>query len=275
MKIAAQVLKFSRQAFYKWLAKPVSNRQSPEEEIICKIRQIHNDDPEFGYQFIADGLHGQGVTISEWHVWRLCSKIQVFSVSARRKPHGKKSGAPLHYDLLKRHFHADTANTAWVTDITEHWTGEGKRYLRAIKDLCAQKIVSYATGERMKSSLTVAALEDAMVKRGEPQSVIVHSDRCSQFASRKFRIALKVYGAKGCWEKVGECGDNAAMDSFFALVQKNVLDRKSCTSRRELSAANTHWIERTYHCKRRQLKLGKLTPNEYETTLKPAASLAA
>ena len=275
LTIAARVLKFSRQAFYKWLASPVSGRQAQDEEIIAKIRQIHADDPEFGYRFIADELHGQGVKISERRVWRLCSKIQAFSVIARRKPRGRKSGAPVHDDLLQRRFHADTPNTAWVTDITEHWTREGKLYLCVIKDLCSRTIVGYATSARMKSHLTVAALEDAMRKRGEPKGVIVHSDRGSQFRSRKFRAALKAFGAKGSMGRVGACGDNAAMESFFALVQKNVLDRKSWASRRELSAAITHWIERTYHRKRRQRALGKLTPIEYETIMKPAVSIAA
>ena len=239
------------------------------------IRDIHDEDPEFGYRFIADELRAQGVKISERRVWRLCSRAQVFSVIARRKPRGKQSGAPVHDDLLQRHFHADEINVAWVTDITEHWTREGKLYLCAIKDLCSRAIVGYATSSRMESSLAVAALEDAMRRRGEPKGVIIHSDRGSQFRSRKFRAALKAFRAKGSMGRVGACGDNAAMESFFALVQKNVPGRKSWATRRELSAAITHWIERTYHRKRRQRALGKLTPIEYEAIIKPAASIAA
>lgn len=150
MTVAARVLGFSRQAFYKWAAKPVSDRQAQEVELIDKIRQIHSDDPEFGYRLMADELHDQGIEISERRVWRLCSHAQVFSVIARRKPRGKKSGAPVHDDLLQRHFHADALNVAWATDITEHWTKEGKLYLCAIKDLCSRRIVGYATGGRMK-----------------------------------------------------------------------------------------------------------------------------
>lgn len=127
----------------------------------------------------------------------------------------------------------------------------------------------------MKSRLAVAALDDAMRKRGNPRGVIVHSDRGSPFASRKFRVALRAYEAVGSMGRVGACGDNVAIESFFALVQKNVLDRRSWASRRELSAAITHWIERTYYRKRRQRALGKLTPIEYETIIEPAASLAA
>ena len=62
--------------------------------------------------------------------------------------------------LLQRHFHADALNIAWVRDITEHWTKEGKLYLCAIKDLCSRRIVGYATGGRVKSRLVVAALND-------------------------------------------------------------------------------------------------------------------
>ena len=75
--------------------------------------------------------------------------------------------------------------------------------------------------------------------------------------------------------KVGAAGDNAAMESFFSLLQKNVLDRKSWRTREELRIAIITWIERTCHRRRRQARLGRLTPIEYETIMNPAVSLAA
>lgn len=75
--------------------------------------------------------------------------------------------------------------------------------------------------------------------------------------------------------QVGAAGDNAAMESFFSLLQKNVLDRKRWRTRDELRIAIITWIERTYHRRRRQARLGRLTPIEYETIMKPAVSLAA
>ena len=65
--------------------------------------------------------------------------------------------------------------------------------------------------------------------------------------------------------RVGACGDNAAMESFFSLLQKNVLDRQRWSTREELRVAIVIWIERTYHRWRRQRGLGRLTPIEYET----------
>lgn len=75
--------------------------------------------------------------------------------------------------------------------------------------------------------------------------------------------------------QVGAAGDNAAMESFFALLQKNVLNRQSWASREELRLAIIHWIEATYHRRRRQRRLGKLTPIEFETIMKEAVALAA
>ena len=170
----------------------------------------------------------------------------------------------MHDDLLERNFTADAADTKWVTDITEHPTGEGKLYLCAIKDLHSNRIVGYSIDGRMKASLAVAALNHAVSLRN-PSGTIVHSDRGSQFRSRKFVAALYSNGLNGSMGRVGACGDNAAMESFFSLLQKNVLNRKRWETRQELRLAIITWIERTYHRRRRQKALGKLTPIEFET----------
>ncbi|EWC38933.1 transposase [Stutzerimonas stutzeri KOS6] len=75
--------------------------------------------------------------------------------------------------------------------------------------------------------------------------------------------------------RVGACGDNAAMESFFALLQKNVLNQRRWDTREQLRIAIVTWIERTYHRRRRQDRLGRLTPIEYETTMTTPADQAA
>ena len=79
----------------------------------------------------------------------------------------------------------------------------------------------------------------------------------------------------GSMGQVGSAGDNAAMESFFALLQKNVLDRRHWTTREELRIAIVTWIERTYHRRRRQAALGRLTPIEFEMIMTPQATQAA
>ena len=72
-------------------------------------------------------------------------------------------------------------------------------------------------------------------------------------------------GLVGSMGRVGACGDNAAMESFFALLQNNVLDRQRWATRQQLRLAIITWIERTYHRRCRQQRLGRLTPVEFET----------
>ena len=79
----------------------------------------------------------------------------------------------------------------------------------------------------------------------------------------------------GSMGQVGSAGDNAAMESFFSLLQKNVLNRQRWATREELRIAIVTWIERTYHRRRRQAALGRLTPTEYETIMTPPATQAA
>ncbi len=277
--VTCRVLGFSKQAFYQWRSKPVCDRDFEEAHLLNAAYDVHADDPEFGHRFIADELQAAGHRVSERRVWRLCSQQRIFSATVRRaKRHGKKPGPPVCDDLLQRDFTATSINTTWLTDITEHRTGQGKLYLCAIKDACSGRIVGYATGRRMKSRLAVAALKDAVARRGGAAAVagcIVHSDRGSQFRSRKFQQALKHHGLIGSMGRVGAAGDNAAMESFFATLQKNVLDRRRWATRNELRLAIIHWIERTYHRRRRQRRLGKLTPVEYETIHQKAVALAA
>ena len=79
----------------------------------------------------------------------------------------------------------------------------------------------------------------------------------------------------GSMGRVVAAGDNAAMESFFSLLQKKVLDRRSWTTREELRIAVVTWIERTYHRRRRQAALGRLTPIEFETIMTAPATQAA
>jgi transposase InsO family protein len=136
----------------------------------------------------------------------------------------------------------------------------------AIKDVYSNRIVGYSIDSRMKGALAVAALRNAAALRS-PEGTVVHSDRGSQFRSTAFVRTLKSHGLTGSMGRVGACGDNAAMESFFALLQKNVLDldRQRWTLRQELRLAIVTWIEKTYHRRRRQRSLGRLTPIEFET----------
>ncbi len=250
--VTCRVLGFTPQAYYKWSANPVSDRDWSDAHLVDRGREIHADDPVFGYRFIADELaQERGITASENRVHRLCSAHGIFSVLAKKKGRKPRPGEPVHDDLVRRSFGAKAPNELWFTDITEHPTGEGKLYLCAVKDAFSGRIVGYSMDSRMKASLAVAALRNAVELR-RPMATVVHSDRGSQFRSKKFVRLLKTNGLIGSMGRTGACADNAAMESFFALLQRNVLDRQRWHTREELRLAIVSWIERTYHRRRRQ-----------------------
>ena len=262
--VTCRVLGFSKQAFYAWKADPISQRDWDDAHLINAARDIHHDDPTFGHRFIADELPGHGITAGTNRVWRLCSQERIWSVHAKKRGLNRKAGPPVHDDLVGRDFTATAPNRVWLTDITEHPTGEGKLYLCAIKDVYSGRIVGYSIDSRMKASLAVAALRNAIALRSPWPGLIVHSDRGSQFRSHAFVRELRHHHLMGSMGRVGACGDNAAMESFFALLQKNVLDRRRWPTRQDLHLAIVTWIERTYHRRRRQDRLGRMTPIEYE-----------
>jgi len=267
------VLGFTPQGFYKWRASPCSERDYRDAELVNAIVDIHHDDPEFGYRFIADELVRKGWAVSENRVQRLCSENRIWSATVKKSRSSKRPGPPVHDDLLERDFTSVAPNRRWVGDITEHRTREGKLYLCTFKDLWSNRIVGYSIADQMTAALSVCAIRNAGLRR-DCEGVIVHTDRGSQFRARAFVSTLNELGMVGSMGRVGAAGDNAAAESFFSLLQKNVLDRQRWETRDELRVAIVTWIEATYHRRRKQRGLGKLTPIEFETIHQTAAQAA-
>ena len=273
--VACRVLGFSKQAYYQWAKQPVSKRETVDRQLIAVLRELHAEDPEFGYRFLADELQDLGYQVSERRVWRLCQVAGIRSVIAKRKGRAGRAGAPVGDDLVEREFTATGPNRLWLTDITEQWTNEGRLYMCAVKDVWSNRIVGYSIGDRMQASLAVRALENAVEQRDNPVGVVVHSDRGGQFRSQSFQGVLRRHQLQGSMGRVGAAGDNAAMESFFSLLQKNVLDRKVWVTREELRLAIVSWVEGKYHRMRRQRRLGRLTPVEFEVVNVGSVALAA
>ena len=84
VRLTCGVLGFSPQAFYKWHARPVSDRDWADAHVVNAIVDVHADDPEFGYRFIADELDQNGQPTNERRVWRLCRDHRVWSTTTKK-----------------------------------------------------------------------------------------------------------------------------------------------------------------------------------------------
>ncbi len=231
--VTCRVLKLARQQYYRWLNNPVTDSELVEAYRANALFDAHRDDPEFGYRFLVDEAAEDGEPMAERTAWRICSTNGWWSAFGKpKKGKAKKPGPPVHDDLcamvdkhgVTRHvFEADAPNELWLSDITEHRTGEGKLYLCAIKDIYSNRIVGYSIDSRMKSRHAVAALNNAVARRGEVAGCIVHTDRGSQYTSLAFTEALIDAGITGSIGTVGDALDNALMESTIGLFKTEVI----------------------------------------------------
>ena len=209
--VTCRVLSLCRQQYYRWLKEPITTDQLDQAHVANAVFDAHRDDPEFGYRFLADEARYAGHEVSDRTVWKICSEMGWWSVFGKKKSRkAKQAGTPAHDDLVRRVFTAARPNELWLTDITEHATSEGKIYLCAIKDVFSNRIVGYSISDRMQAQLAVDALETAVARRGgDVAACLLHSDRGSQFRSRKLQRALTRHDMVGSMGQVGSAADNA------------------------------------------------------------------
>ena len=239
--VTCRVLKLARQPYYRWLRGAVTDADLTAAYRADVLFDAHRDDPQFGYRLLADEARVAGEPMADRTAWRICSDHRLWSTFGKKKRKGKAPGPPVHDDLVNRVPTAEAPNQLWLSDITEHPTGEGKLYLCAVKDACSGRIVGYSISDRMKARIAVDAITSAAQRRDDVAGCIVHTDRGSQFRSRKAQRVLHRFGLVGSMGRVGAAGDNAAMESFFALLQKNVLNTRTWATRQELRIAIVTW----------------------------------
>ncbi|MGZ3146448.1 hypothetical protein ACVDFE_31545 [Lentzea chajnantorensis] len=157
--VTCRVVNIARQPYYRWRAQPVTDTELGRAYRANVLFDAHRDDPEFGYRFLADEARDAGVAMADRTAWRICSSMGWWSAFGKKRGrNGKKTGPPVHDDLIRRDFTAAAPNRLWLAYITEHHTAEGKLYLCTVKDACSNRIVGYSIDSRMKSRLAVAAL---------------------------------------------------------------------------------------------------------------------
>jgi putative transposase len=231
----------SRSGYYEWKDRPTSARDEENELLLKHIHQIHDDSRgSYGSPRVHVELTlGLGLAVNEKRVARLmrAAGIRGLYVWRRRGCTVRNPAAESAGDLVNRQFVADAPNRLWVTDITERPTDKGKLYCAAVMD----------------------------VRRNPTQGeTILHSDHGSQYTSWAFGQRIKNAGLLGSMGSVGDCYDNATMESFWGTLQLEVLDRKNWSSRAELANAIFEWIECWYNPTRRHSSLGMLSPVDYE-----------
>ncbi len=215
---------------------------------------------------------GLGLPVNLKRVARLMRQASIQGLYRRRR-HGctvRDPNAQASSDLVNRHFSVEEPNRLWITDITEHPTAEGKLYCAAVMDAYSRLIVGWSIADHMRTELVLDALGMATIRR-HPENrpdgdrTILHSDHGSQYTSWTFGQRLRTAGMLASMGTVGDCYDNAMMESFWGTMQLELLDSKAWSTRDELATAIFEWIECWYNPNRRHSSIGMHSPITYET----------
>lgn len=273
--MACRLLDVSRSGYYDWKDRPLSARDSENEILLKHIEKIHTESRgTYGSPRVHAELTMQfGWTVNEKRVARLMRQASIQGLYRRRR-HGctvRDPHAEPYADLVDRKFVATAPDLLWVTDITEHPTAEGKLYCAAVLDAFSRRIVGWSIAEHMKTELVLDALGMAILRRRPMgKETVLHSDHGTQFTSWRFGQRLRKAEILGSMGSVGDCYDNAMMESFWGTLQLEVLDSKEWSSRDELANAVFEWIECWYNPTRRHSSIGMHSPVDYEELHTPS-----
>jgi putative transposase len=166
-------------------------------------------------------------------------------------------------------------NRAWAGDITYVRTWEGWLYLAVVIDLYSRRVVGWSMQSHMRTTLVLDALTMAMGQRLPGAGLLAHSDRGCQYTSDDYQRVLRDQGITCSMSGRGNCWDNAAVESFFSTLKKELVYRTTWASRREAASAIHEYIEVFYNRRRRHSTLGYLSPAAYEAANEDQLSLVA
>ena len=186
-------------------------------------------------------------------------------IGYKRKPvkYGRKPSVVVD-NTLDRQFDVAEPDTAWVSDITYIKTHEGFIYLAVVIDLYSRRVIGWATQSRQPTDLVLQALLMAVWRRKPKQPVLIHTDQGSQYTSRDWASFLRAHNIAHSMSRRGNCHDNAVAESFFNLLKRERIRRRTYQTREQARQDIFDYIEMFYNPKRKHVRNGMLSPVDFE-----------
>lgn len=265
--LMSRVYGVSASGYHAWNGRPVSARAQEEGRLEAEIRAAHKRNREtYGPERLQDDLKCHGIQVGVHRIKRIRRKLGLRCKQKRKFKATTNSNhtLPVAENLLEQNFTATAPNQVWVSDITYIPTDEGWLYLAGHKDLFTGDLVGYAMSERMTQTLISQSLFRGVAQKRPPKGLIHHSDRGSQYCSRKFRRLLEQFGMEASMSRRGNCYDNAPMESFWGVLKNELVHHRRFATREDAVAAITEYIEIFYRRQRKQVRLGFLSPVAFE-----------
>ena len=266
IQTACRILEVSESGFYAWRDRPPSERQIRHAWLTDLVTEIHFASRQtYGsIRVHAELKLGQGIDVGRHQVEMVMRRAGLRGIVGRRRRPRIERPEAIALDLVERTFGRGARDELWVTDITEHPTREGKVYCAVILDAFSRRVVGWSIDASPTAALVTNALGMAIDSRDPRAGTLIHSDQGTQFTSWAFTHRAKASGLVPSMGSIGDCYDNAMIESFWSRMQVELLDRQPWRTRVELANAIFEYLEIFHNRRRRHSALGMLTPVEFE-----------
>jgi putative transposase len=268
VRLLCDTLNVSPSGYYDWLERPVSATQQRRQHLEQQIRASHaKAKRRYGSPRIHAELSAQGERCCVNTVAKLMKEAGIRAVSHRKfrvQTTDSRHELPVAENHLNQTFVATKPNEVWLSDITYIHTSEGVLYLAAVLDLYSRMVVGWSMNTTMESRLVVDALTMALERRGPGDTLLAHSDRGRQYASEHYQLVLTKHGITCSMSRVGNCYDNAPMESFWASLKKELVYPDSFPTIAIAKAQLFEYLEVFYNRQRRHSALDYRSPAEFE-----------
>jgi transposase InsO family protein len=262
-----RVLGVSTSGYHAWRTRGISKRQRDDAELGRSIRGIFaKHKGAYGSPRVRMALLHEGRQVSRKRVARLMRQRGLTARTPRRwvRTTDSDHALPIAKNLLGRDFRASAPNQKWASDITYIATRDGWLYLATVIDLFSRRIVGWSMSAHIDEPLVHAAITMALQKCPKPDSLIIHSDRGSQYAARGIAQLCADHGLQQSMSRRGNCWDNAPSESFFATLKRECVNETIFASRAQARTAIFEYIEIYYNRERLHSTLGYRTPVDFE-----------
>jgi len=217
-----EVMQVSSSAYYAWRKRPGTLISAETLHLHHRMKALFRQSRDsLGSREMMKKLREEGFRIGRYKVRHLMAKLNLivkqrvaYKVTTRRNDNDAVAD-----NLLNQNFNPVATNQVWAGDITYLKTGEGWMYLAIVMDLYSRRIVGWAISKRMTTGLICQAMIMAYNLRQPPRGLVFHSDRGSQYTSKRYRRLLKSYGVRSSMGDVGACWDNAVVERFFGSLK--------------------------------------------------------
>ena len=267
IKKACKILKISRSGYYEFLHRKKSKRAIENEALTEMIEDIFQENHgRYGARRIQLVLEKQGIQANSKRVSRLMNEQGLVAKGTRKAYRRPRKGKAYEEqeNVLNRVFSIGERNRVWVGDITYIPTKHGFLYLAVFIDIYSRKVTGWAMDTRIRDTLVLTALNQAIGREHPETGLLIHTDRGAQYTSHRFQALLMRYGFRQSMSRKGNPYDNAIMESFYRTLKRELVQDAGYDNPEQARQEIFQYIELYYNTKRIHSALGWLSPTHFE-----------